>query len=324
MPNLLLAAANTRPVRACVSALPISRRLVDRFIAGEDQNAALAVTQGLIAEGLTVTLDVLGEGVTDPAGAAANAAAYQRLLTAVADAGLAAGAEVSVKLSALGQALPGDGHAIALANAARIAQAAAGAGTTMTLDMEDHTTVDSTLSILRELRVEYPWVGAVLQSALHRTESDCRDLATAGSRVRLVKGAYAEPAAVAYPRKADVDAAYRRCLEVLMAGNGYPMIATHDLALVSAARESAARNGRRPQDWELQMLHGIRSSEVRALAADGVAVRVYLPFGTDWYGYYVRRLAERPANLLFLLRHLRPSKPSSVPKHPSFEPTDLV
>jgi proline dehydrogenase len=311
MSNLLLAAANTRPVRASVSALPISRRLVDRFIAGEDQDAAVAVTRRLISEGLTVTLDVLGEGVTDPTGAAANATAYQNLLAALADTGLATGAEVSVKLSALGQALPGGGQAIALDHAARIAAAAAVAGTTMTLDMEDHTTVDSTLGILRELRTEYPWVGAVLQSGLRRTEGDCRDLATPGSRVRLVKGAYAEPAAVAYPKKADVDAAYRRCLEVLMVGHGYPMIATHDLALVAAARELAARHGRRSQDWELQMLHGIRTDELRALAADGVAVRVYLPFGTDWYGYYVRRLAERPANLFFLLRHLRSGGPKA-------------
>jgi proline dehydrogenase len=305
MANLLLAAANTRPVRASVSALPISRRLVDRFIAGEDQAAAVAVTRALLAEGLTVTLDVLGEGITDRAGAAANALAYRNLLAALAETGLAAGAEVSVKLSALGQALPGDGHSIALDHGAQIAAAAAAAGTTMTLDMEDHTTVDSTLDILHKLRVEYPWVGAVLQSALRRTEEDCRDLAVAGSRVRLVKGAYAEPAGVAFPRKADVDDAYRRCLALLMAGAGYPMIATHDLDLISAARQLAARHGRSAQSWELQTLYGIRSSEVRALAADGVAVRVYLPFGTDWYGYYVRRLAERPANLLFLLRHLR-------------------
>jgi proline dehydrogenase len=127
----------------------------------------------------------------------------------------------------------------------------------------------------------------------------------------LVKGAYAEPATVAYPRKADVDAAYRRCLEILMTGDGYPMIATHDLDLVTAARQLAARTGRSPQSWELQMLHGIRTAELRALAADGVAVRVYVPFGTDWYGYYVRRLAERPANLLFLLRHLRAGKAES-------------
>jgi proline dehydrogenase len=123
-----------------------------------------------------------------------------------------------------------------------------------------------------------------------------------------VKGAYAEPNSVAYPKKADVDAAYRRCLEILLARDGYPMIATHDLAMIAAARELAAQYGRDPQTWELQMLHGIRSDEARTLAADGVAVRVYLPFGTDWYGYYIRRLAERPANLLFLLRHLRAGK----------------
>jgi proline dehydrogenase len=307
MPNLLLAAAATRPVRASVSALPISRRLVARFIAGEDQDAALSATRSLLAEGLSVTLDVLGEGVTERSGAAANATAYRNLLAALAEAQLAGGAEVSVKLSALGQALPGDGQAIALEHATQIARAAAAAGTTMTLDMEDHTTVDSTLGVLQELRAEYPWVGAVLQSGLRRTEGDCRDLATAGSRVRLVKGAYAEPASVAYPRKADVDAAYLRCLDVLMAGQGYPMAGTHDLKMIAAARELAVRHGRSAQDWELQMLHGIRTTEQRRLVAEGLAVRVYLPFGTDWYGYYIRRLAERPANLLFLLRHLKSS-----------------
>jgi proline dehydrogenase len=263
------------------------------------------VTAGLQSAGLSVTLDVLGEGVTERAGAAQNAAAYLSLLRALAEHGLAARAEVSVKLSALGQALPNGGQAIALEHAASIAAAAAGSGTTMTLDMEDHTTVDSTLAVLAELRPQFPWVGAVLQSALYRTEGDCRDLATAGSRVRLVKGAYAEPASVAHPRKADVDAAYRRCLELLMAGAGYPMIGTHDPAMITAARRLAARYERPADSWEVQMLHGIRADEQRALAADGVAVRVYLPFGTDWYGYYVRRLAERPANLLFLLRHLR-------------------
>jgi len=307
MPNLLLAAASTRPVRAWVSSMPISRRLVDRFIAGEDQPAALEVTRGLLAEGLTVTLDVLGEGVSEPAGARANANAYLSLLAALADNGLTTGAEVSVKLSALGQALGRDGQAIALQHAATIAGAAATAGTTMTLDMEDHTTVDSTLGILAELRAEHPWVGAVLQSALRRSPGDCRDLATPGSRVRLVKGAYAEPASVAYPHKADVDAAYRQCLEVLMAGTGYPMVGSHDLKLIDAALALAGRYNRTPDTWEVQMLHGIRTTEQRQLLAANVTVRVYLPFGTDWYGYYVRRLAERPANLLFLLRHLRPN-----------------
>jgi proline dehydrogenase len=304
----LLAVANTRPVRAGLSALPTTRRLVDRFIAGVDQTAAIAVTGDLLRQGLDVTLDILGEGITEPTGAAANAQAYRCLLRALAEAGLTPGAEVSVKLSALGQSLGADGHAIALDHAATIAEAATIAGTTMTLDMEDHTTVDSTLGIRRDLRTQYPWVGAVVQSALRRTEADCHDLAEPGSRVRLVKGAYAEPASVAYPRKADVDRSYRRCLEVLMAGPGYPMVATHDLALVDDARRLALRRNKGPGDWELQMLHGIRGAELRSLAGDGIAVRVYLPFGTDWYGYYARRLAERPANLLFLLRNLRETR----------------
>jgi proline dehydrogenase len=305
MPNLLLAAANTRPVRRSVSALPVSRRLAARFIAGEDREAAIAVIRDLRQHRLKVTVDVLGEGVTDPIGAAGNARAYRQLLTALDDAGLTGDAEVSVKLSALGQALPGQGHDVALAHATEIAQKAQRVGTTMTLDMEDHTTVDSTLSIHAELRREFPFVGAVLQTALRRTEGDARDLATAGSRVRLVKGAYAEPASVAYPSKSDVDAGYRRCLEILMKGAGYPMVATHDLLLIETARRMAAENHK--EHWELQMLHGIRTTEQRALAAEGLTVRVYLPYGTDWYGYYLRRLAERPANLFFLLRHLRDS-----------------
>ena len=305
MPNLLIAAANIGPVRASVSALPVSRRLVARFIAGEDQAAAMRVTGELQGQGLNVTLDVLGEGVTRPEQAGANADAYRDLLAALAEHGLAAGAEVSVKLSALGQALPRDGQAVALQHAHRIAEAAAAVGTTMTLDMEDHTTVDSTLAVLAELRGPYPWVGAVLQAALRRTEGDCRDLATAGSRVRLVKGAYAEPASVAFARKPEVDAAYLRCLEVLMAGDGYPMPGTHDQRMIDSARAMAAHYGRPADGWELQMLHGIRAAQQRDLVAEGVRVRVYLPFGTDWYGYYIRRLAERPANLLFLLRNLR-------------------
>jgi len=304
MPKLLLATAQTRPVRACVSALPISRSMVRRFIAGPDAASALAVTRSLGEQGLRVTLDVLGEDVTDAAQAAATTEAYRSLLAAVAEAGLAGTAEVSVKLSALGQALGPDGDRIATDNAAQVAAAAAAAGTTMTLDMEDHTTVDSTLGTLAELRSQYPWVGAVLQAALYRTEGDCRDLATAGSRVRLVKGAYAEPASVAHPAKAQVDDAYRRCMRILFEGQGHPMIATHDLALVAQACATASRLGRARDSWELQMLYGIREPEQRSLAQAGVDVRVYLPFGTDWYGYYVRRLAERPANLLFLLRHL--------------------
>ena len=170
--------------------------------------------------------------------------------------------------------------------------------------MEDHTTVDSTLAILGELRADFPDTGAVLQSCLHRTEADCRDLAYAGSRVRLVKGAYAEPDSVAYAAKADVDLAYVRCLKILMAGDGYPMVASHDPRMVELAGVLAERYGRGPSSFEYQMLHGIRSGEQRRLAAAGHRVRVYVPYGSDWYGYFMRRLAERPANVGFFLRSL--------------------
>ena len=291
-------------VRRLVTTNSASRRLVGRFVAGDDLDAATTPIRALVERGLLVTVDHLGEDVTDPADAAATRAAYVALLARLAGLGLAHAVEVSVKLSAVGQALPGDGGRIALDHAAAICAAAARAGTTVTLDMEDHTTVDSTLEVLAALRREHPWVGAVLQSALRRTEADAADLARAGSRVRLVKGAYAEPASVAYTAKAEVDEAYLRCLRILLAGPGYPMVATHDLRMVEAARAIAVVHGRSPDDHEYQMLYGIRTAEQDRIAASGDRMRVYLPYGADWYGYFTRRLAERPANLAFFLRSL--------------------
>jgi proline dehydrogenase len=281
-----------------------SRRLVGRFVAGDDLATAVDPIRTLVERGLLVTVDHLGEDVTDSADAMATREAYVALLDRLDDLGLAHAVEVSVKLSAVGQALPGDGGRIALDHAAAICAAAARAGTTVTLDMEDHTTVDSTLEILGTLRREHPWVGAVLQSALRRTEADAADLARAGSRVRLVKGAYAEPASVAHTAKAEVDEAYLRCLRILISGPGYPMVATHDLRMVEAARAMAVVHGRSADDHEYQMLYGIRTAEQDRIAASGDRMRVYLPYGADWYGYFTRRLAERPANLAFFLRSL--------------------
>jgi len=224
----VLAVSHRPQVRRLITTSSASRKLVGRFIAGDDLDTAIAPVRALVDRGMLVTVDHLGEDITDLADAAATRAAYVTLLDRLDILGLAHAVEVSVKLSALGQSLPGDGDRIALDHAAAICAAATRAGTTVTLDMEDHTTVDSTLGILADLRREYPWVGAVLQSALRRTEADATDLARAGSRVRLVKGAYAEPASVAYTAKADVDEAYLRCLRILLAGPGYPMVATHD------------------------------------------------------------------------------------------------
>src|SRR5205807_1058493 len=193
---------------------------------------------------------------------------------------LTARAEVSVKLSAIGQALPGDGEKIALDQARLICAEAKRVGATVTLDMEDHTTTDSTLGILRELRVDFPATAAVLQAYLRRTEGDCRDLATAGSRVRLCKGAYNEPAGVAYQKREEVDLSYVRCINVLMSGAGYPMLATHDPRLVEIGIERALFHGKvAGSDFELQMLYGIRPNEQLRLARAGHTVRVYLPYG---------------------------------------------
>jgi proline dehydrogenase len=304
---LLLRASHSDRVRRAVSIAPPTRRVVDRFVPGAHLVDVLAATKELVSAGLEVTIDHLGEDTLDLTQAAATRDAYVTLLGRLADLGVASSAEVSLKLSALGQALPGCG-ALALDNARAVCAAAAAAGTTVTLDMEDHTTVDSTLEVLRELRQDFPWVGAVLQSCLHRTEADARDLAYAGSRVRLVKGAYAEPATVAFQAKADVDLAYVRCLKILMAGQGRPMVASHDPRMIAIAQHLAAAHGRTTDSYEFQMLYGIRAIEQRRLAAEGATVRVYVPYGADWYGYFMRRLAERPANVAFFLRSLVSSR----------------
>ncbi|MCY9787671.1 proline dehydrogenase family protein [Nocardiopsis sp. EMB25] len=297
----LLLAARSKTCRTIVERTPVTRGLVSRFVAGATLDSALPAVADLTSDRY-VTLDYLGEDTTDLAQATATVTAYEDLLAALGEAGLGGRAEVSVKLSAVGQFLNRDGEKIALDNARRIAEAAAAIGTTVTLDMEDHTTTDSTLGILRELRQDFPSVGAVLQAYLYRTEADCRDLSGAGSRVRLCKGAYDEPASVAYRDKAEVDKAYVRCLRILMEGDGYPMVASHDPRMVAIAGELAKTNGRSSDDYEYQMLYGIRDTEQVRLAAEGKRVRVYVPYGDEWYGYYMRRLAERPANVLFMAR----------------------
>jgi proline dehydrogenase len=278
--------------------------MVERFVAGERTEDAVRATSELIGSGRLVTIDRLGEDTLDRAQADATRDAYIELLDALRDAGLTRDAEVSVKLSAVGQALPGDGEKIALEGARAICAKAAEVGTTVTLDMEDHTTTDSTLGILRELRIDFPWVGAVIQAYLRRSEADCRDLAGEGSRVRLCKGAYREPESVAWVDRGDIDRAYVRCAKVLMQGQGYPMLATHDPRLVEIGEALAIRNDRAPGSYEFQMLYGVRPDEQLRLAAEGHRMRVYVPYGDEWYGYLVRRLAERPANLTLLARAL--------------------
>ena len=300
----LLSLARSGRAKQVLTSMPVASQVVSRFVAGDDTADAVRASAKLVASGLAVSLDHLGEDTLDRAQAASTVQAYVSLLDQLSAAGLTPAAEVSVKLSAVGQALPGDGEQIALDGARQICQTARNYGTTVTLDMEDHTTTDSTLSVLRELRLDFPETGAVVQSYLRRTEADCRDLAGSGSRVRLCKGAYNEPESVAFQDKQEVDASYLRCLEVLMRGEGYPMVASHDPRMVEAAGDLARETGRAPGAFEYQMLYGIRPEEQLRLSSAGHVVRVYVPYGKEWYGYLMRRLAERPANVAFFLRSL--------------------
>ncbi|MFC0534250.1 proline dehydrogenase family protein [Phytohabitans kaempferiae] len=302
-PTLLRASRNKR-LRDVIERNPLTRKVVTRFVAGQDQDAVLAVVHRLHSRGMTTTLDFLGEDVSDLAGARRVRDQYLSLLYRLHEAGDAERSEVSVKLSAVGQSIPKDGHEIALEHAHQIAVAAAAVGCRMTLDMEDHTTVDSTLAIGHELRQQFPLTGNVLQANLRRTAGDLAHLAGSGARVRLVKGAYREPESVAYQRKNEVDHAYRQGLHQLMASSCYPMVATHDPAMIREASDTAQRCGKGLGDWEIQMLYGISAGLQAQLVRSGHALRIYIPYGTDWYGYFMRRLAERPANVAFFLRAL--------------------
>jgi len=302
----LLALSASKQSRDLIMATPLTRQVVARFVAGESAADALAVTGRLVADGRLVTIDFLGEDTTDPDQAAAVADEYVRLIGSLASAGLTGGgrAEVSVKPTAVGLGLAEHGEKTALENIARIATAANHAGTTVTLDMEDHGWVETTLRMVAELRADFPDLGCVIQSYLHRSEADCGALAVAGSRVRLCKGAYQAPEGVGLASRAEVDLSYARCMRTLLEGAGYPMLATHDPRLITIAEAKAGMVGRAAGSFEYQMLYGIRPAEQTRLTDAGAQLRVYLPYGSDWYGYLVRRLAERPANLVFFLRAL--------------------
>ncbi|NGO43267.1 proline dehydrogenase family protein [Streptomyces ureilyticus] len=300
---VILAASRSDKMRRLVSAAPVTKPVVERFIAGEAVDDVVPVVKHLADRGLEVSLDVVGEDITTPGQSTAARDAYLKLIDHLEGLGLGERAEMSVKLSLFGQALPG-GHELALANVRPVVEAAARIGTTVTLDAEDHTTLDSMFAIHEELRKDFPQTGCVIQAYLYRTEADARRLAANGSRVRIVKGAYKEPASVAFQKKTEIDKAYVRILKILMEGEGYPMIGSHDPRLIAITQELARRVGRKLEDYEFQMLYGIRGEEQTRLAAEGHRVRVYTAYGTDWYGYFMRRLAEKPANLRFFARSI--------------------
>lgn len=305
---VILAASRSQRLRSTAERLPVTRKVVDRFVAGETVPEALDVAAALRGSGRMVSIDYLGEDTTSKEDAEQTVRAYLALLDGLkrGDDGDSAvrPLEVSLKLSALGQALPRDGEKIALENAHTICAKARDVGAWVTVDAEDHTTTDSTLSIVRDLRTEFDWLGTVLQAYLKRSRADCAEFAASGARIRLCKGAYDEPASVAYRDPDEVTDSYLTCLRILMAGRGYPMVASHDPEIIAAVPALTREYHRGVDDFEYQMLYNIRDGEQRRLADAGNHVRVYVPFGYEWYGYFVRRLAERPANLTFFLRAL--------------------
>jgi proline dehydrogenase len=304
----IMAAGRAQGLSRAAERLPLTRTVVHRFVPGETIESALNTVAALRASNRYVSLDHLGEDVTDVDDADAAVGVYLELIDRLGrlgdDGNGVRPLEVSVKLSALGQSLERDGDKVARENAWSICDAARRAGVWVTVDAEKHTTTDSTLSIVRDLRSDFPWLGIALQAYLRRTLGDCREFAATGARVRLCKGAYDEPASVAYRDRDDVTDSYLDCLRVLMAGSGCPMVASHDPALIDAAGAMARESGCSANDFEYQMLYGIRDREQRWLADEGNRVRVYVPFGSQWYGYFMRRLAERPGNLAFFLRAL--------------------
>jgi proline dehydrogenase len=305
----ILSASRSDGLRRTAERLPVTRKVVHRFVPGATLDRVLNSVAALRDSGRLVSIDYLGEDVTDVDGANATMRSYLQLLDALGRRPDATHVrvrplEVSLKLSALGQALGRDGEKIAMENAHTICGRAEQIGAWVTVDAEDHTTADSTLSIASDLRTDFPWLGVVLQAYLRRTHGDCEQFAASGARVRLCKGAYDEPASVAYRDAAAVTDSYLRCLAVLMAGSGYPMVASHDPVVIGSVPGLASEFNRGVTDFEYQMLYGIRDGEQLRLASAGNQVRVYVPFGTQWYGYFMRRLAERPANLTFFMRAL--------------------
>ncbi len=302
----LLGVSRNEKVRDLVHKAPISKDVARRFVAGPTSADAVRVARELDGKGQLATVHFLGSDTPTAAEAAATRDAYLDVLADLADADLTENGrvEVSVRPVTLGLGVP-ELRERALGHLRSICAAAAIAGTTVTLDMDDHTTTDATLEAAAALRAEFPTTGVALQAQLKRTEADCRALATAGSRVRLCKGGHREPASVAFTDRGEVDMNVVKCLRILMEGDGYPMIASHDPRILEIAGSLATKALRAPDSYEHQLLLGVRPAEAQRLADAGRRVRVYVPFGENWYDYIVRRVAERPSNAAGFVRTLR-------------------
>ena len=302
MRSTLLTLSHRKSLGRLATRLPVTRTMVRRFISGETLDEALPAIRRLHEHGLGTTVDVLGESVTAEADARAAAARYVGVLDALAATDL--DRNVSLKPTQMGLKVD---LALARENIGAIVAKAVETGAFVRIDMEDHTTTDRTLDLWRDVRPSDAGradVGLVIQSALRRSDQDIEAIMEAGGRVRLCKGAYKEPASIAYQGKAEVDEAYERQMLRLMRAGRYPALATHDVRLIKRAIEVASAEGIARDAFEFQMLYGVRRDIQEQLVGEGWRVRTYVPFGSQWYPYFMRRLAERPANVSFLLRNL--------------------
>jgi proline dehydrogenase len=296
---LLLYLSEKESLKTLLTGHAWGRRLAARFIAGDDLESAVRAVRTLNAHGFDATLDYLGEAVHDPAAAEDACVVYLAILDRLAEENLRS--HVSVKLTQLGLAVNEDQ---AVRHVASLAERAARHRNFVRIDMEGSPYTESTLRVFRRANAPRDALGVVIQSYLRRSARDIEELLKTGARIRLVKGAYQEPAEIAFPRKADVDRNFRELAERLLASGIYHAIATHDEQLIAAACEFARAHHLGPERFEFQMLYGIRRQLQRDLLRQGYRVRIYVPYGRQWYAYFMRRLAERPANVIFLLKNL--------------------
>jgi proline dehydrogenase len=297
--SFFISLSTNQAVRKFSEGSAIGRRLSSRFVAGMTVESALEAAAAMNREGISATLDSLGESVTDEAHARAGAAVYHQLLDAIQARNL--NANVSVKLTQVGMDLD---SALCESIVAEMVEHAAAANTFVRIDMEGSAYTEATIAMTERLHARFPGrVGTVLQAYLRRTAADARRLVDRGIRIRLCKGAYKEPAAIAFPEKKDVDQNYSELMIYLATSGVFCGMATHDEAIIGRMRRFVAETGLDKSKFEFQMLYGIRRDLQRKLAKEGFGVRVYIPFGAEWYPYFMRRLAERPANVLFLVKN---------------------
>ncbi len=303
MRSILLHLSHSKRLAPFIMRNGVSRRVARRFVAGDKLDDAVGAARAVNQAGQASSLDMLGENVTDESSARRSAENYIAIFDRIARERL--DSNVSLKLTMLGLDLSADLCTELLEG---IVSHAARYGNFVRVDMEGSAYTQRTIDIVKRVRSRYENVGTVMQAYLYRTEQDIRDLLAVGCRIRLCKGAYNEPPSVAFPQKSDVDGNYVKLMKILLPSGVYHGIATHDPAMLQATKDFIRENKIDRDRFEFQMLYGIRTDLQRQLVREGYRLRIYIPYGTDWFPYFMRRLAERPANLTFFLRSLVPRR----------------